>query len=114
MKKLYITLALLLSSTFCYSQEYKDGVTVVCFTASFVKEQQPKDWKNLSSADKYIINIEKHPEVMGDEKISVVPTVIIYDNGELIYRWEANILFELDVTITDIQKVIDEVIESKF
>ena len=51
---------------------------------------------------------------MGDEKISVVPTVIIYDNGELIYRWEANILFELDVTITDIQKVIDEVIESKF
>ena len=51
---------------------------------------------------------------MLSENISVVPTIVIYDNGQVVRRWEANILFELDVKITDIQKEIDKVIESKF
>ncbi len=50
---------------------------------------------------------------MLSENISVVPTIVIYDNGQIVRRWEANILFELDVKITDIQKEIDKVIESK-
>ena len=51
---------------------------------------------------------------MTTENISVVPTIIIYDNGVLVKKWEANILFELDVDIKEIQRVIDKVIESKF
>ena len=41
-------------------------------------------------------------------------SIIIYDNGVLVKKWEANILFELDVDIKEIQRVIDKVIESKF
>ena len=53
-------------------------------------------------------------KLLATENISVVPTIIIYDNGVLVKKWEANILFELDVDIKEIQRVIDKVIESKF
>lgn len=114
MKKILITILFIFSCNMCFSQEYKDELSVVCFTASFVKDKELKDWKKLSSVNKHTVDIEKNSGVMTTENISVVPTIIIYDNGVLVKRWEANILFELDVTIKDIQKIIDEVIESKF
>ena len=114
LSKTFLTLLLLLISTKAFSQEYKDGVSVVCFTASFVKQNELKDWGDLSSASKHRIDIEKNTDAMLSENISVVPTIVIYDNGQVVRRWEANILFELDVKITDIQKEIDKVIESKF
>ena len=113
-KKLFVVLFLLFFSMSSYSQEYKDGISVVCFTASFVEQNELKDWGDLSSASKHRVDIEKDVDAMKDEEISVVPTIVIYDNGRVVKRWEANILFELDVKITDIQKVIDEVVESKF
>lgn len=114
MKKILITILFIFSCNMCFSQEYKDELSVVCFTASFVKDKELKDWKKLSSVNKHTVDIEKNSGVMTTENISVVPTIIIYDNGVLVKKWEANILFELDVTIKDIQKIIDEVIESKF
>lgn len=113
-KKILVILFLLFLSMNCYSQEFKDGVSVVCFTASFVEDKELKNWGDLSNASKHKVNIEKDNDAMLSEEITVVPTIIVYDNGEIVRRWEANILFELDVKITDIQKVIDMVVESKF
>ncbi len=114
MKKFLITLLFILSFNMCFGQEYKDELSVVCFTASFVKDKELKDWKKLSSVNKHTVDIEKNSAVMTTENISVVPTIIIYDNGVLVKKWEANILFELDVDIKEIQRIIDKVIESKF
>lgn len=114
MKKTLITLLFIFSCNMCFGQEYKDELSVVCFTASFVKDKELKDWKKLNSVNKHTVDIEKNSKVMATENISVVPTIIIYDNGILIKKWEANILFELDVDIKEIQRIIDEVIESKF
>ena len=46
MKKFLITLLFILSFNMCFGQEYKDELSVVCFTASFVKDKELKDWKN--------------------------------------------------------------------
>lgn len=113
-KTLIVIFFMLLFSIDSYSQEYKDGISVVCFTASFVEKNELKNWGNLSNASRHRIDIEKNTDAMLSENISVVPTIVIYDNGQIVRRWEANILFELDVKITDIQKEIDKVIESKF
>tara|TARA_R110002050_G_scaffold214559_2_gene350745 strand:- start:5492 stop:5848 length:357 start_codon:yes stop_codon:yes gene_type:complete len=113
-KRLVVLLFMLSFSINSYSQQYKDGISVVCFTASFVENKELKNWGDLSNASRHRIDIEKNQDAMIDEGISVVPTIVIYDNGQIVRRWEANILFELDVKITDIQKEIDKVIESKF
>ena len=83
MKKILITILFIFSCNMCFSQEYKDELSVVCFTASFVKDKELKDWKKLSSVNKHTVDIEKNSGVMTTENISVVPTIIIYDNGVL-------------------------------
>lgn len=114
MKHILFTLLFFTSYNMCYSQSYKDEISVVCFTASFVKDKELKDWKKLSSVNKHVIDIEKKPNIMADEKIDVVPTIKVFSDGVEVKVWKANILLELEVTIKEIQIAIDEVIESKF
>ncbi len=114
MKKFLITLIFIISYNVCLGQNYKDEISIVCFTASFVKDKELKDWKKLSSVNKHIIDIEKNSSIMVEEGIDVVPTIKIYNDGVEVKVWKANILFELEVTIKEIQITIDEVVESKF
>lgn len=114
MNKIIITILFLFLSFDAFSQEYKDEVSVVFFTASFAKTKEIQDWKKLYDCNKHILNIEDLPELMTSEAITVVPTIKIYDNGKEIKVWQANIMFELDVTIKEIQKEVNKIVESKF
>jgi len=49
-----------------------------------------------------------------EHKIVVVPTVIVFDDGEEIKRFQANIMMQLEANEDDIQEVIDEIIMSAF
>jgi thiol-disulfide isomerase/thioredoxin len=47
-------------------------------------------------------------------KIAVVPTIIIFDDGEEVKRFQADLSFKIQATRKEIQDYIDELIISKF
>ena len=47
-------------------------------------------------------------------QIAVVPTIIIFDDGEEVKRFQADLSFTLQATRKEIQDYIDELIISKF
>jgi len=114
MKKIGTTILLFLLCLNVFSQEYKDEISIVCFTASFVKSSELKDWKKLFDANKHIIDIEKNINIMVEEDIEVVPTIKLFNNGAEVKVWKANIMLELEVTCKEIQEEIDELVASKY
>ena len=60
------------------------------------------------------IIICENPEIKKEYKIISVPTVIIFDEGEEVVRFEANIMMQLEATRKEIQKEIDKIYLAKF
>ena len=54
------------------------------------------------------------PELKYKHKILSVPTIIIFDNGNEITRFEANIMMQLEATRKEIQKEIEKIHLAKF
>ena len=47
-------------------------------------------------------------------QIAVVPTIVIFDDGEEVKRFQADLSFKLVATRKEVQDYIDELIISKF
>ena len=60
------------------------------------------------------IVICNNPDLQELHEIKSVPTIIIFDEGEEIVRFEGNIMMQLEVTRKDIQKQIDKILLAKF
>ena len=90
------------------------GICVVEFNANF-NTVNSVDWlDNLSDCKGRRIDISENPDMQEEHKIVVVPTVIVFDDGEEIKRFQANIMMQLEANEDDIQEVIDEIIMSAF
>ena len=55
-----------------------------------------------------------NPELQEKHKIKSVPTVIVFDEEQVIVRFEANILMQLEATKKDIQEEIKKIYLAKF
>ena len=90
------------------------GVCVVEFNASF-NAANSVDWiDDLSDCEGRRIDIASEPDLQKEHKIVVVPTVIIFNEGEEVERFQANIMMQLEATQEDVQEAIDEIIMSDF
>ena len=90
------------------------GVCVVEFNASF-NAANSVDWiDNLSDCKGKRVDIVASPDLQKEHKIVVVPTVIIFNDGEEVERFQANIMMQLEATQDDVQEAIDEIIMSDF
>ena len=49
-----------------------------------------------------------------EHKIVVVPTIIIFNEGEEVKRFQGNIMMQIEATENDVQEAVDEVIMSSF
>jgi len=107
MKALLTTIALFIS-TICFSQ-----VTAVHFNADWNSANNVEWFNKLSDVDKSNEDISN-----GDNQtkysIAVVPTIIIFDDGEEVKRFQADLSFKMVATKKEIQEYIDELIISKF
>ncbi len=90
------------------------GVCVVEFNASFNTANSVEWLDNLSDCKGRRIDIAANPDMQKKHKIVVVPTVIVFDDGEEIKRFQANIMMQLEANEDDVQEVIDEIIMSAF
>ena len=96
------------------SQDFKDGISVVQFNASFLSENAIS-LEPIRDAETQLLLMGKHPDVFEREKIVFLPTVILYHNGKEIVRVESDITLKLpENTLDVIQEEIDLIIESKF
>ena len=67
--------------------------------------------KKLSDVDKVgYVDIAANPDIQKKREIVVVPTIIIFKDGEEVKRFQADISFTMKATREEIQSVIDELL----
>ena len=90
------------------------GVCVVEFNASF-NSANSVDWiDELSDCKGKRVDILTNPELQKEHKIVVVPTGIVFNDGEEGERFQANIMMQLEATQDEVQEAVDEIIMSDF
>tara|TARA_R110000850_G_scaffold19485_2_gene59006 strand:- start:563 stop:919 length:357 start_codon:yes stop_codon:yes gene_type:complete len=105
-----ISLFLIFSSSNAYGQ-----IKVVHCNATWNNSNKVTWLKNLKDVDnvKYI-DIAKYPGLQKKYEIVVVPTVIIFNDGEEIKRFQADISFSIKAKLEDLQEIIDDILMESF
>ena len=110
MKKLISILLFLGLCLIAKSQVPSEGLVVVQFNAGF-NEANKVPWVNkLSDCSTKFIDIQKDTKAAGKYKVVVVPTIIIFKDGEEVARYQANIMMVMETTKGEIQVKIDEIL----
>ena len=108
--KYIITFLFICLTTLINAQDISGiGIEVVEFNASF-SQSKCEFLEDLEDCETLRIDILSHPSAQKEYKIVVVPTVIIFSDGEEIQRFQANIMMALEVTQDEIQDAINEAI----
>jgi len=106
---LHVLLALIFFAVgLCMSQ-----VSVIHFNSEWNSDNS-FNINELNDCEKSDVVICDSPELKDKHKILSVPTVIIFDNGNEIARFEANIMMQLEATRKEIQKEIEKIHLAKF
>jgi len=121
MKKLLFTL-LFFISLLSVSQnalmeentDFPDGLHVVEFNAGFNKANEVTWLSKLSDCKIDRIDITADSRWAGEYKIVVVPTLVIFNEGEEVKRFQANIMMTMEATKNQVQDAIDEIIMEAF
>jgi len=103
-----IVLLLLLSST-AWGQ-----IVVTHFNADWNSPNKVSYIGDLTDCDIVYVDIAVAPILQAKHEIVVVPTVVIFKDGEEVKRFQADISFSMKATREDIQEIIDELIMSDF
>ena len=114
MGKLLITLLTL--PLFIFAQSPCDAdVCVVQFNAGW-NSANNVDWVQKLSDCKTIsyTDIGKDKEAQKEYKIAVVPTIIIFKDGEEVARFQADLSFKMIATREEVQEEIDNQLMSDF
>jgi len=111
---LLIIFLMLLSSSASGQSPCGDDLCVVQFNAGFNEANKVKWLGELNDCDTKFIDIQKDTKAAGTYKIVVVPTLIIYNGGEEVARFQANIMMQMEATKEEVQEKIDEIIMEAF
>ena len=68
----------------------------------------------LTDCEIVYVDIAKAPKLQEKHEIIIVPTVVIYKDGEEVKRFQADISFSMKATRKEMQAVIDELLMSDF
>ena len=109
----YLKLLLLLFTLTGYSQ-YKDGISVVKFSAQFVKDNEIP-LKKFNDHNTHLFYLSKHGKHFESEGIIYIPTVMLFYNGETILKIESGVTLKLpEDTEKKLKNAIDKILEDKF
>jgi hypothetical protein len=109
MKKLIFTLLIILFSESLYSQ-----IVVTHFNAAWNDPNKAEWVGDLTDCDITYVDIAESPKLQQKHKVVVVPTIIIFQDGEEVKRYQAGISFKMLATKEELQDKIDEIIMSSF
>jgi len=125
MFKKLIILGMLVTSLFGNVRELTDenfdraisrGLVVVEFWAGWNEMNKVAildEWDTFD-AKVYRLNIELFSEIQADNNVVILPTIIFYEDGEEVERLQGNMKFQLETTIKELDKIVEELMGSKF
>ena len=114
MKKILLILLFLGLCLITKSQDVpKEGLAVVEFNAPF-SGTKCEYLEKLSDCETARIDISKNTKAQGAYKIVVVPTLVIFQDGEEVARFQANIMMQLEATKKEVQEKIAEILMEDF
>ena len=89
-------------------------ITVTHFNAEW-NDANKVDWfEKLEDCDLSKVCIVAEPKLQDKHKIIIVPTIVVFKDGEEIKRYQADLSFKLLATRKEIQNFINEQIMSDF
>jgi len=108
MKK-FLTIILLSISINIISQ-----IKVVQFNANW-NAANGVDWlSKLTDCRTDQIDIATNKEAQAKYKIVVVPTIVVFNHGEEVKRFQANIMMKMEAKLDDVQTIVDETVMESF
>ena len=109
MKKYILSLLFVLISSSVFSQ-----IEVKYFNAAW-NGANDVDWvQKLSDCELEKYDIGTNPADAGKFKVVVVPTILIFQDGEEVERYQADLSFKMSATREEVQDYIDELVMSAF
>jgi hypothetical protein len=88
-------------------------VKVIHFNAGWNSANDVEWFDKLSDVGKKNLSIDD-TDIQKKYAIAIVPTIIVFDEGEEVKRFQADLSFKMVATREEIQEYIDELIISKF
>tara|TARA_R110001583_G_scaffold60146_1_gene178853 strand:- start:179 stop:502 length:324 start_codon:yes stop_codon:yes gene_type:complete len=107
MKKLLFILMLFSQATF-------SQITALHFNAGWNEANNVSWFMDLDCKTKGLTDIAKQPDEAKKYKIAVVPTIIIFKDGEEAIRFQADLSFKMVATKEEVTEAIDELLMSDF
>ena len=107
MKKLLFLL--LLFSKISFAQ-----ITATHFNAGWNEANNVPWFMDLDCKTMGLVDIAKNPDEAKKYKIAVVPTIIIFKDGEEALRFQADLSFKMVATKEEVTEAIDELLMSDF
>ena len=107
MKKLLFILML-------FSQAIFAQIEATHFNAGWNEVNSVPWFMDLDCKTKGLVDIAKHADEAKKYKIAVVPTIIIFKDGEEALRFQADLSFKMLATKKEVMEAIDELLMSDF
>tara|TARA_R100000988_G_scaffold100915_1_gene72499 strand:- start:369 stop:698 length:330 start_codon:yes stop_codon:yes gene_type:complete len=96
------------------AQDYKDGISIVQFSAEFTKDSEIS-LKPFRSYNTHLFYMGKQPKIFESNKIIYIPSICIFNDGELIKKIESGINLKLpENTLDIINKEIENILNRQF
>ena len=89
-------------------------ITVTHFNAEWNNTNKVEWFTKLDDCDLADVDIVKEPKLQEKHKIVIVPTIVIFKDGEEIKRYQADLSFKMLATRKELQEFINEQIMSDF
>ena len=106
--KAFLTIIATLLCMACFYQ-----VKVIHFNAGWNSANDVEWFDKISDAGKKSLSIDD-ADIQKKYAIAIVPTIIVFDEGEEVKRFQADLSFKMQATREEVQEYIDELIISKF
>ena len=90
------------------------GICVVEFNASFNAQNSVSWIENLTDCETARVDIAASPDLQKKHKIVVVPTIVVFNEGEEQERFQANIMMTMEASESDVQDAVDEILLNDF
>ena len=101
-------------TTDTFKKEISRGIVVVEFWASWNSTNECVWLSKLSECEVYRVDIGKYMDIQTKYDISAIPTLIVFNNGNIEKQFDPNIMFQLEASKNDVQDVIDEIMLKQF
>jgi hypothetical protein len=91
-----------------------DGIQVVHFNAGWNSAADVKWVDDLTDCKIKKCDIATDTKAQSKWEVVVVPTIIIFNDGEEVKRYQADISFSMKATKEEVQEAIDEILMDSF